>query len=196
MQVTLSVQNAIDGGRTSAISEVLDGRYQLPLGPHANLILVHRLVDDLKCHKRGQFKTLQTDADLGGALSDHADVRRGGDDFVDTARALFGTVFGELKRQSSDRRQWVSGKLKRGGQVTNKIKRAQASHKEAHELRQLAQLGRQPLELVVENLKHKLEVRSRSTQFEFSYCEMLEQRQLADFSWQRRELVVADLKAR
>jgi hypothetical protein len=32
---------------------------------------------------------LQADADLGGALADHADVRRGGDDFVDTARALF-----------------------------------------------------------------------------------------------------------
>jgi hypothetical protein len=35
-------------------------------------------------------------------------VRRGGDDFFDTARALFGTVVGELKRQPGDCRQWVS----------------------------------------------------------------------------------------
>jgi hypothetical protein len=41
------------------------------------------------------------------------------------------------------------------------------SHIEELELRQLAQLGRQPFELVVADLKHGLEVRSRSTQFEF-----------------------------
>jgi hypothetical protein len=39
-------------------------------------------------------------------------VRRGGDDFVDTARALFGTVVGDLKRQSNNRWKWVSVKLK------------------------------------------------------------------------------------
>jgi hypothetical protein len=43
-------------------------------------------------------------------------VRRGGDDFVDTARALFGTVDGVLKQQPGDRRQLVSVKLKEGGQ--------------------------------------------------------------------------------
>ncbi len=103
---------------------MLDGSDQLPLGPHANRVLVHRRVDDLKSHKRGKSETLQADADLGGALSDHADVRRGGDDFVDTARALQGTVEGVLKRQSSDGRQWVFGKLKRGGRVRvrNEIK--------------------------------------------------------------------------
>jgi hypothetical protein len=66
------------------------GRDQLPLGPHANRVLVHRRVDDLECHKRRQLEILQTDADLGGTLADRADVRRGSDDFVDTARALFG----------------------------------------------------------------------------------------------------------
>jgi len=88
----------------STILEMFHGSDQLPLGPHANRILVHRCVDDLQCHKRGQFEILQADADLGGALSDHADVRRGGNDFVDTAPALFGNVGGELKRQSSNRR--------------------------------------------------------------------------------------------
>jgi hypothetical protein len=72
----------------SSLAEVFDGSDQLPLGPHANRVLVHRLVDDLKSHKRGQFETVQADADLGGTLSDHADVRRGGVDFFDTARAL------------------------------------------------------------------------------------------------------------
>ncbi len=65
---------------------------------------MHRLVDDLKSHKRGKFEILEADADLGGALSDHADVRRGGEDFVDTARALYGTVHSVIKRQPGDRR--------------------------------------------------------------------------------------------
>jgi len=73
---------------------------------------VHRLVDDLECHKRGQFEILQADADLGGALANHADMRRGSDDFVDTARALRCTDAGELKRQPGDRRQFVPVKLK------------------------------------------------------------------------------------
>jgi hypothetical protein len=90
------------------------GSDQLPLGPHANRVLVHRLVDDRERHKRRQLETLQADADLGGTLSNEADVRRGVEDFVDTARALFGTVFGELKRQPGDRWEWVSVKLKRG----------------------------------------------------------------------------------
>jgi hypothetical protein len=151
----------------AAISEMLHGSDQLPLGPHANRVLVHRLVDDLERHKRGQFETLQADADLGGALSDHADVRRGGDDFVDTARALCATVVSVPKRQPGDRWKWVFVKLKKGGRVRNEIKTVQASHKEVPEIWQLAQLGRQPFELVVVDLEHTLEVRSRSTQFEF-----------------------------
>jgi hypothetical protein len=40
-------------------------------------------------------------------------VRCGGDDFVDTERALCGTVVGVLERQSGDRWKWVSVKLQR-----------------------------------------------------------------------------------
>jgi hypothetical protein len=83
---------------------------------------VHRLVDDLERHKRGQFEILQTDADLGGTLADRAYVRHSGDDFVETKRALFGTVVGVLKRQPGDRWKWVSVKLKEGGRVRNEIK--------------------------------------------------------------------------
>jgi hypothetical protein len=54
-----------------------------------------------------------------------------------------------------------------GGGVRNEIERSQESHIEELELWQLAQLGRQPLELIAVDLEHKLEVRSRSTQFEF-----------------------------
>ncbi len=115
---------------------------------------MHRLVDDLECHKRGQFEILEADADLGSTLSDHADVRRGGEDFVDTASALFATVAGVLKRQPGDRWKWVSVKLKEGGHVRNEIKRTQASHIEVPELRQLAQLGRQPFELIVADLEY------------------------------------------
>ena len=129
---------------------------------------MHCLVDDRESHKRGQFEILESDADLGGTRADRADVRRGGEDFVDTACALFGTVVGELKRQPGDRRQWISLQLKKeGGRVRNEIKRTQVSHKEVPELRQLAQLARQPFELVVVDLKRRLKVRSRSTQFEF-----------------------------
>jgi hypothetical protein len=39
-------------------------------------------------------------------------VRRGGDDFVDTERALCGAFDGVLKRQASDGRQLVSDKLR------------------------------------------------------------------------------------
>jgi hypothetical protein len=94
---------------------MLDRRDQLPLGPHANRVLVHGLVDDRERHKSGKFEALQADTDLGGTLSDHADVRRGDENFVDTARALSGTVHGVLKRQPGDRWKWVSVKLKEGG---------------------------------------------------------------------------------
>jgi hypothetical protein len=93
---------------------MFDGSDQLPLGPHANRFLVHRCVDDLEGHKRRKFEILQADADLGRALSDHADVRRSGDDFVDTASALFGILVGELKLQPRNQKR-VSGKLKRKG---------------------------------------------------------------------------------
>jgi hypothetical protein len=96
---------------------MFDSRDQLPLGPHANRILVHRLVDDRESQKRGQFKALQADADFGGKVSDEADVRRGVEDFVDTERALLGTLVGVLKRQPSNRWKWVSVKLKEGGRV-------------------------------------------------------------------------------
>jgi hypothetical protein len=69
------------------------------------------------------------------------------------------------------------------------------SHIEVRELRQLAQLGRQPLELIDADLEHALA--SDHGLFDSnSYVDLLELSQLADFSRQRRELVVADLKPR
>jgi hypothetical protein len=88
---------------------------------------------------------------------DEADVRCGGEDFVDMARALLVTGPGLLKRQPRNRWKWVSGKLKRARPVRNEIKRTQVSHREVRELRQLAQLGRQPFELVTVDLENRLE---------------------------------------
>jgi len=110
----------------SSLTEMFHGSDQLPLGPHANRVLVHRLVDDRERHKRGQFEILEADADLGGTLSNETDVRRGGDDFVDTERALSATVVGVHKRQPGDPRKWVSVKLKEGGRVRNEIERTQS----------------------------------------------------------------------
>jgi hypothetical protein len=53
-------------------------------------------------------------------------VRRGGEDFVDTARALFGTVGGVLKRQPRNRWKWVSVKLREGGRVRHEINGTQS----------------------------------------------------------------------
>jgi hypothetical protein len=62
-----------------------------------------------------------------------------------------------------------------------------------NELRQLAQLGRQPFEPIEADLEHGLgQITIQSTRI--SYAELLELFQLADFSWQRRELIHADLK--
>ena len=58
---------------------------------------MHRLVDDRESQKRGQFKALQADADLGGAFPDHADVRRCGEELSE-ARARILTV-AEAQRQ-------------------------------------------------------------------------------------------------
>jgi hypothetical protein len=49
-------------------------------------------------------------------------------------------------------------KLKRGGTVNNEINGNEASHPKLLELRPLAQLGRQPFEPIVVDLKHKLEI--------------------------------------
>jgi hypothetical protein len=114
---------------------------------------VHRLVDDLERHKRGQFEILQADADLGGTLSNEADVRRGDEDFVDTARPLIGTLVGAANLHPCNRWKWVSVKLKEGGRVRSEIERTEVSHPEVRELRQLAQLARQPFELIFADLE-------------------------------------------
>jgi hypothetical protein len=69
------------------------------------------------------------------------------------------------------------------------------SHIELRELRQLAQLGRQPFELIVVDLKRELgQITIHSVRI--SYSEPHELSQLADFCWERREPVLVDLRAR
>ena len=75
----------------SPVSEMLDRRDQLP---HMRI--------ERSC------RPMQ----ISGTLADHADVPRGGDDFVDTERALVCTVGGERKRKPGDRWKWISVKLR------------------------------------------------------------------------------------
>ncbi len=159
---------------------------------------MHRCVDDLKCDKRRQFEILQADADLGGTLADQADARCGGDDFVDTARALDAILDGELKRQPADRRKWVSVKLQRASPSQERDQKRPSvvvTHPEPRKVRQLAELGGQPFEPIFVDLEHQhhmiqITIHSKSRG---SHVEPLEQSQLADFRRQRRELVVFSL---
>jgi hypothetical protein len=66
--------------------KVLDCCDQLPFGPHSDLVWWEERVEDLKSQRRGQFEILQREADRGGALADHADVRRCGEE-LEQARA-------------------------------------------------------------------------------------------------------------
>jgi hypothetical protein len=50
-------------------------------------------------------------------------VRRGGDDFVDTARALLATAEGVFKSHPGNRWKWVFVKLKTTTEVRTEIKR-------------------------------------------------------------------------
>jgi hypothetical protein len=58
------------------------------------------------------FEILQTDADLCGALSDHADVRDGSENLVDTTRTLVGAFAVVVDLQPGNGWQRVSGELK------------------------------------------------------------------------------------
>jgi hypothetical protein len=95
----------------SSLVEMFHSRDQLPLGPHANRVLVHRLVHNHQRHKRWKSEILQGDADLGGALANEADVRRGDDDFVDAEGTLSRAVGPVAVRESGDRRQMIASNL-------------------------------------------------------------------------------------
>jgi hypothetical protein len=68
---------------------------------------------------------------------------------------------------------------------------------EVREPRQLAQLGRQPFELVVVDLERHTELREIRIHLErVSHMKPLEIGQMANFLWQRRELVAVSLKTK
>jgi hypothetical protein len=55
--------------------EVLHHRDQLPFGPHSDAVWAVG-VDDFERQWRRKFEVLHCKADRGGAITDHADVRR------------------------------------------------------------------------------------------------------------------------
>ena len=92
--------------------------------------------------------------------ADHADVRRGGEDFVETERALF-KHYRRLSQVSTRRSSEVGFREAEGRRTSQeRDEEDKVSHVEVSKLRQLAQLGRQPFELIVVDLEHRLEVRS------------------------------------
>jgi hypothetical protein len=77
--------------------KVLHSGDQLPFGPHADAVGWEESVEDLESHECGEMEVLQCIADGGGALADHADVRRCSEE-LEEARARF-LVFAEAQRQ-------------------------------------------------------------------------------------------------
>jgi hypothetical protein len=76
--------------------KVLHSGDQLPFGPHSDAVW-HESVDDLESQWRGKFEVLHCEADGGGALADHADVRRCSEELEEArARVL---LFAEAQRQ-------------------------------------------------------------------------------------------------
>jgi hypothetical protein len=88
------------------IVEMLDGRDQLPFGPHADAVWWEKSVEDLECQWRGQFEVLHCETDGGGALADHADVRRHGEELgkararILEAEELRQTIVRQLRNRS------------------------------------------------------------------------------------------------
>jgi uncharacterized protein YqcC (DUF446 family) len=78
-----------------ALVKVLHHRDQLPFGPHSDAV-GEESVENLESDKSGEMEVLQCIADGGGALADHADVRRCGEE-LEEARARVAVV--EAQRQ-------------------------------------------------------------------------------------------------
>jgi hypothetical protein len=78
--------------------KVLDRRDQLPFGPHSDAVGWEKSVEDLERQRRGQFEVLQREANGTGALSDHADVRRCGDDLNEARARVFVPFEGQRQR--------------------------------------------------------------------------------------------------
>jgi hypothetical protein len=77
--------------------KVLHHRDQLPFGPHADAVGWEERVEDLERDKGGEVELLQCDADGGGALADHGDVRRCGEELEEARTRVL--IFVEAQRQ-------------------------------------------------------------------------------------------------
>jgi hypothetical protein len=75
--------------------KVLDLCDQLPFGPHSDVVGREESVEDLESQWRGKLEILKCKAHGTGALADHADVRRRGEELGE-ARAR---VLREVKAQ-------------------------------------------------------------------------------------------------
>jgi hypothetical protein len=96
--------------------KVFDRGDQLPFGPHADVVLAHISVNDLERHKRWQLEILQTDADSGGALTNHADVCRRSEELAQASTHIL--KVGKLQRQRIVMQLTLKEKKKSGNMRT------------------------------------------------------------------------------
>jgi hypothetical protein len=80
-----------------ALMKVLHGGDQLPFRPHSDAVGWEESVEDLERDKGGEMEVLQCNADGGGALADHADVCRCGEEFEEARASVLLCV--EAQRQ-------------------------------------------------------------------------------------------------
>jgi hypothetical protein len=69
---------------------------QLPFGPHSDAVWAVG-IDDLERQWRWKFEVLHCEADRRGALTDHADVRRCGEEFKEARASVLAVA--EAQRQ-------------------------------------------------------------------------------------------------
>jgi hypothetical protein len=79
------------------LAKVLHGGDQLPFGPHSDAVGWEERVEDLESQRGGKIKVLHCEADGGGALADHANVCRCGEE-LEKARARV-LIFAEAQRR-------------------------------------------------------------------------------------------------
>jgi hypothetical protein len=77
--------------------KVFDCCDQLPFGPHSDAVRAER-VDDFESQRSGQFEVLHCEADGGGALTDHADVRGCSEQFKEATARILREAKGQRQR--------------------------------------------------------------------------------------------------
>jgi hypothetical protein len=126
--------------------KVFDSCDQLPLGPHADVVGREKGVDDFQSQWRGKFEVLHGKANRGGALTNHADVCRCGEE-VEEARA-------RVLHDAEAQRQRIVVQL-RNRESTVGHRKDKRPHPNCCRRRQAVKLDREPAELILTELQQQ-----------------------------------------